>query len=170
MAEKVCTGCNQLKNLEDYHKSSKEKSGYNSKCKQCKRDYYLLNKNKYAKKYQDNAESFKAYSNSWRSQNKQHLSDYFKNYRKARKDRVAFWNKTYQCRKTKATPSWLTKKHLEEIAYYYTLSSEAFILTGEKYHVDHIVPLKGKNICGLHVPWNLQVIPKSDNLRKGNKF
>lgn len=42
-------------------------------------------------------------------------------------------------------------------------------LTNIEWHVDHILPLKGKNICGLHIWNNLQVIPKIENLKKGNK-
>ena len=72
--------------------------------------------------------------------------------------------------KLKATPDWLTQEQLEDIKNFYWLAQDLKLVTGETYHVDHIVPLKGKSICGLHVPWNLQVLPADINLSKGNHY
>lgn len=68
-------------------------------------------------------------------------------------------------RTQQATPSWLTVEQAGQIAALY---EEAKARPGN-WHVDHIIPLRGKNVSGLHVPWNLQVIPAKDNLKKGNR-
>ena len=70
----------------------------------------------------------------------------------------------------KAKPKWLTKEHKKQITDTYMLMRDCRAVTGEDYHVDHIVPLKGENICGLHVPWNLQVLPAYVNVSKSNKM
>lgn len=66
-----------------------------------------------------------------------------------------------------ATPPWVDDDQVEMI---YIEAWRMGILTGLPYHVDHIVPLTNEAVCGLHVPWNLQVIPGRRNVGKGNRF
>lgn len=68
-----------------------------------------------------------------------------------------------------AVPTWLTKEQKDEIERFYWLAKDLKAVTGETYHVDHIIPINGKEVCGLHVPWNLQILPSDINLSKGNK-
>jgi hypothetical protein len=66
------------------------------------------------------------------------------------------------------TPKWLTPEQLDEINSVYATALFCSRSLGEPYHVDHIVPLQGDNVRGLHVPWNLQVLKAIDNFRKRN--
>jgi hypothetical protein len=66
----------------------------------------------------------------------------------------------------KATPRWLTRDQLAEMRAMYV---EASAREGE-WEVDHIVPIRSKVVCGLHVPWNLRIIPKVENRRKSNRL
>ena len=79
----------------------------------------------------------------------------------------ALYNSNYRTAKLKATPAWSNKAKIE---HFYRLARVLTKVKGSPQEVDHIVPLQGENICGLHVHYNLQVIPKSDNRSKGNKF
>lgn len=67
-------------------------------------------------------------------------------------------------------PSWLTEDDYWLISEAYKLRALRDELTGVKWHVDHVIPLRGKEVCGLHTPTNLQVIPAAINLQKGNRF
>jgi hypothetical protein len=91
-------------------------------------------------------------------------------YYQQNKEKEVLKSLRYKLRKQKAIPQWLNEVQLKEVESFYLLAKECEMLTGDKYHVDHIVPLKGKNVCGLHVPWNLQVLPAEINLSKNNKF
>lgn len=70
----------------------------------------------------------------------------------------------------RATPAWLTNNDYREILGYYTDAQKLSEQNGIDHVVDHIVPLQGKDVCGLHVPWNLQTLTKYENASKGNRL
>jgi hypothetical protein len=76
----------------------------------------------------------------------------------------------YKTRKLKAYPRWLTKEQEISILEIYTQAKRLSLLIGLRYDVDHIVPLAGNNVCGLHVPWNLQILPAWENRSKSNQW
>lgn len=69
-----------------------------------------------------------------------------------------------------ATPKWLSAEQRMEIRLIYRLAIELSRKTKVRHAVDHIIPLCGQDVCGLHVPWNLQVITQEENLKKYNKL
>lgn len=82
-------------------------------------------------------------------------------------EKILAANRDRQIRKLNAIPAWANKFFIEE-AYHLAKLREK--VCGGKWHVDHIVPLKSKLVCGLHVEYNLQVIPGVDNIKKGNRY
>ena len=72
--------------------------------------------------------------------------------------------------KINRTPKWLTPDDQWMIEQAYDLAALRTKLFGFSWHVDHVLPLQGKLVSGLHTPYNLQVIPGADNVRKSNKF
>ncbi len=69
-----------------------------------------------------------------------------------------------------ATPRWLTEDDKKNIELIYHWAKVLARVTGVKYEVDHVVPLNNECVCGLHVPWNLQVLTESANRAKSNRF
>ncbi len=69
-----------------------------------------------------------------------------------------------------ATPKWLMKQDYDQIRQIYLEAVETSRQTQKQYVVDHIIPLRGKKVCGLHIPTNLQVITHEDNSIKWNHF
>ena len=90
-----------------------------------------------------------------------------KAYRLANPERGAEYVRARQSRQQKAMPPWADRKAILSIYAECRRMSE---VTGIKHHVDHIYPLKGATVCGLHVAENLRVIPAADNQTKANKF
>lgn len=69
--------------------------------------------------------------------------------------------------KLKATPKWANTELMQK---FYTEAAQLSAIQGISYHVDHIVPLRGRTVCGLHNHFNLQVLEGRENIRKGNRF
>ena len=182
----ICSKCKIDKEESLFPKDKTRKSGYKSFCKNCCSE---------SRKSRSGDRTTSEYNKKYWIKNKNELSIryYTRNYREAqlsryylKKDEILEKQKSYlktpqgrfkscskeakrRARKLQATPPWLTKEHLAQIDYLYWLSNDLQITSGQKYHVDHIVPLQGKKVCGLHVPWNLQILPAKNNLSKGNK-
>lgn len=100
-------------------------------------------------------------------------------YRAASAKTTSFWKRipryvrtaiqaARHARKLNATPAWLSDKHKSDIKAIYKDARRITVESGERHEVDHIVPLVSKFVCGLHVPWNLQILPADINRAKSN--
>lgn len=181
---KTCTRCNTLKPLDAYARNRTRASGFRSMCKSCvaetrpsragsqaSRDYW---QKFYSERREEILESQR--NNPARRTNarlryatqRDEIIEKQRVYRKSEHAKAlhAKVQRKRNRRLKEATPSWLTPAHHEAIAYNYWHARDASRVTGEPYQVDHIVPLRGKNVCGLHVPWNLRVVPADVNQRK----
>lgn len=156
------------------------------------KEYYKKNRNKEAekkkKRYKDKREELLAKMKKYRDANKEKIAETNKRWYAAnREQRLArmkiygpIWCKANakkltartakrRSKKLQATPPWLTKLDLDHIAMFYEAAADQKQY-GLDCHVDHIIPLQGREVCGLHVPWNLQVLPASENISKGNRL
>jgi hypothetical protein len=155
---KTCSKCKLNLSLSNFSKDSQKKDGLHSHCRQCR----------------------SIVCKSWRLKNKDEVNEKQKQYRLKniesirKKDlernknlkRKAYKNSRnrYYLLKNRS----LNKSFVEEIKKIYEDCAQLCKVTGNKYEVDHIIPLKGENVCGLHVPWNLQIISQFENRSKGN--
>lgn len=117
--------------------------------------------------YQENREQVIAASNTIPLHKKMQ-------YKRDWKARNTVWTradtKARRRKHREATPPWLSRKQKSEIRQLYQIAITVTQTTGEQYVVDHIVPLRSHEVCGLHVPWNLRVITQEENLKKSNKL
>ena len=146
--EKACTKCGEVKLLEDFFVDNSIKSGRRPSCKEChnadQKKHYAENRAKIAarkkKYYADNPEKYAA---------------------KDAKRRAA---------KLERIPSWSNDNDLKAIRKIYARCKKINKLTGIPHEVDHVIPMQGENISGLHHSTNLAIIPAALNASKNNKW
>lgn len=148
-----------------YYLANKEK--VNAACKA----YYEANKAsvlKTNKAYFDaNRETTLAYYKAWRAANPVKARAIVMAWRAARPQRVAEYRASRRAHQRKALPRWADR---QAIHAFYDFARALTKATGIKYTVDHIVPLRGRIVSGLHVENNLRVITHSENAAKGFSF
>lgn len=177
----------KIKGLQYYFTGKRCKRGHvvkrltsNGSCIECARNvsrrtakrYYRNNRDSvltYQQKYyQQHKEIIKQrVSTRYYSLDKLQLYEMWQEYRTENHSTIIANSAKYRAKKLNATPYW---SEFEEIRKIYAEAQRLTEETGIQMHVDHIVPLQGENVSGLHVLANLQVITADENIRKGNRF
>jgi len=186
MKGKTCNSCSQTKPLEEFYRSKASKDGRTFKCKVCSKEYtaeyrrnnkesIALYRESYLPEYYEKTKEKRlARQKKYREENLEARRNYDKMYynKKYKESKESFMERSTRRRaaKLQAVPPWVDKKHRDRLASIYKACRNVSKRTGKAHHVDHIIPLQGGNVCGLHVWWNLRIIPASMNLSKGNRL
>lgn len=187
---KRCWKCCQEKPESEFGKDRSRSDGLNPKCRFCVRktssEFYWADPdraNSYTRKSRNkNPDRFRERDHEYKAKYKTILAEKKRKWVEQNKDRERARQSAYvkanrhkynahamkrHAQKLKATPAWANH---ERIAREYELAAWCSDVTGIKYEVDHIIPLQGENVCGLHVEYNLQVITAFENRRKNNRY
>ena len=144
------------------------------KQKQAMRKWWENNKdvhNTRVKRWQAaNKDKTRVDAKAWAASNPEKVAAKTKRYRDAHPDKVTAWAVASVAKRAKRVPVWLTEDDKWMLREAYALAKQRTKLFGFMWEVDHIIPLRGVTVSGLHVPTNVQVIPKTLNRSKRNEF
>jgi len=164
--------------INNKEKVSEKRKEWYAKNREERLDYYKKwtteNKTKTAEKQREwrlaNPEKKKLTDECWRKANPEKKKQIDTAWKQANRGLVRASARGQKMRRLHRIPHWLSEADKKAIKDMYKLAAKKEKETGIKWHVDHIIPLLGDNVSGLHVPHNLQVIPASENLLKSNKW
>jgi len=174
---KVCSKCKKEKEKSEFYKNKARYDGFCNYCKECDKKK-PVNKEKALSRHKKWRESEKgqAYLKKYYQENKEIYADRNQKWCEANIEKYReFWRKTTKRstwrQKHKAQQAKRRAKKLNAtLSGYDEELKQIYANCPEGYHVDHIMPLNHPDMCGLHVPWNLQYLPAKENLRKSNKI
>lgn len=165
---KKCTKCLKDKEITKFYPNKNGRLGVRGRCKSCES---LIDKVRsgstkrklYKKEYYDNNKE----KQNTQKRNKYNLDVEFREKIKVHQKKY-YANNKYRYRE--AWARYKAAKLKATIAGYESQLKTIYKNCPKEHHVDHIIPLQGAIVCGLHVPWNLQYLPAKENLSKGNKL
>lgn len=157
---KKCPACNFEKPVQNFYPT---RTGFSSYCRDCQKTKASL-RSKNMSKEEKRRQGQARYKN-----HRDKIIQRVCAYAKANPDKATYWSTKRYCAKLKRTPSWLNTKQFDQIKSFYAQAKILTQKTKVKHEVDHIVPLQGEIVSGLHVPWNLQILTKTENIKKGNR-
>lgn len=188
---KICSRCSEEKSITEFNKEKRSKDGHNVACKVCIRKYYVeyyaknkhmweeydsrpevmeMKKKRRQERYEEKKEEILAKNAEYYENNKKQIYENKKLWNIKNWDKVKVMKSVRRHRTRQATPKWLSAEQKQQIFDIYMKTSKMRSESGEKYEVDHIIPILGETVCGLHVPWNLQPLTQTENRRKSNKL
>ena len=117
-----------------------------------------------------NKEKTRLDAKAWCAANPDKVAAKTKRYRDLNPGKINAWSVANAAKRAKRLPKWLTDDDKWMLAEAYALAKLRTKMFGFEWEVDHIIPLQGKRVSGLHVPTNVQVVPKVVNRAKQNKY
>ncbi|MGN6657074.1 MAG: hypothetical protein ACTHJ9_17275 [Rhodanobacter sp.] len=169
---KMCKHCGVEKPFDDYYRAGKY---LHSECKACTKiaavRWQKANSQKVkarkARYFAVNKDRVMTVRQAYLARNAETVSAKRRAFHAANPHKARAYNARRKATLLQSTPPWFDAKKVSE---FYFAADFLGMVTGEWYHVDHIVPLQSKIVCGLHNEFNLQVTPGQENLRKGNRL
>ena len=156
---KTCSKCKKTKSHQEFWRRSSTSNGLHPTCKDCGRQNLA--------DYRESSLVYRDWWNNYYKENKNHINARNGKYQRENRDKQNVRLARYRFLKQNGTYHGLFDDEIKEI---YIEARRLTEETGIPHHVDHIVPISHPKVCGLHVPWNLQILTKEENLRKGNSF
>lgn len=175
---KRCSKCDSHKDVSEFGKNRAMNDGLAHWCKLCSRAGSKA-------AYRKNPEAARNAVKRWTAANKGRVAEKCKEWWQKNPEKDAIYKRERRAsgrhnyaadsaksarrraQQSKATPVWSDPR---KVASFYESADTLNMLIGEWHHVDHIVPLRSKLVCGLHNEFNLQILPAIENHRKSNLF